>query len=142
MTLHLQNGMKLSTQLVMLVKLFHHSMRLSLIVDKLIPLKKLSRRQASFSLKPWITKGLRNSIKVKNHLYSKFLKTKSELYHAQYKHYRNKLQKLIPISKKYYYGDYFNHFNNDMKKTWKGIKQIISTKSSEFVAPSKIINDD
>ena len=71
--------MKLSTQIVMLVKLFHHSMRLSLIVDKLTPLKKLSRRQASFSLNPWITKGLRNSIKVKNHLYSKFLKTKSEL---------------------------------------------------------------
>ena len=79
---------------------------------------------------------------MKNHLYSKFLKTKSELYHAQYKYYRNKLQKLIPLSKKFYYEDYFNHCNNDMKKTWKGIKQIVSTKSSEFVAPSKIINDD
>ena len=61
---------------------------ISLIVDKHIPLKKLSHKQASFSLKPWLTQVLQNSIRVKNHLYSKFLKTKSEIYHAQYKYYR------------------------------------------------------
>ena len=29
-----------------------------------------------------------------------------------------KLQKLIPLSKKFYYEDYFNNCNNDMKRTW------------------------
>ena len=42
------------------------------IVDKLAPLKQLSKEQTKISCKPWITKGLRTSIRKKNKLYLKF----------------------------------------------------------------------
>ena len=43
------------------------------IVDKLAPLKQLSKEQTKISCKPWITKGLRTSIRKKNKLYLKFM---------------------------------------------------------------------
>ena len=46
------------------------------IVDKHAPLKQLSKKETKISCKPWITKGLRTSIRKKNKLYLKFMKTK------------------------------------------------------------------
>ena len=82
------------------------------------------------------------SIKIKNQLYTKFLKTRSEYYQNQYKIYRNKLKNLIALSKKKYFETYFQKSANDMKSTWKGIKQIISTKFKDFLTPTKIILED
>ena len=76
--------------------------------------------------KPWITKGIRASIKVKNKL---FLSGDN----VKYKLYRNRLNKLIQISKKNYYHNYFNSHN--MKKTWEGINNLLyrNTKSSRQI---------
>ena len=45
--------------------------RLSEIVDKHVPLNKISRRLMKQLSKPWITPGIRKSIKIKNKLYKK-----------------------------------------------------------------------
>ena len=42
---------------------------LNTIVNKHAPMKKLSRRKVNQCSEPWITKGLRTSIKIKNKLY-------------------------------------------------------------------------
>ena len=47
---------------------------LSVLVDKHVPLKKLSKRKAKLLSKPWITKGIRVSIKRKNKFYKLYLK--------------------------------------------------------------------
>ena len=39
------------------------------LIEKYMPRKKLSRKQKRYHQKPWITKGLRNSIKTKDKLY-------------------------------------------------------------------------
>ena len=44
--------------------------KLNQIIDKHIPFKKLSRKEIKFKSKPWITKGLKNSIKLKNKSYT------------------------------------------------------------------------
>ena len=47
------------------------------IIDKHVPLKKVSKRRLLLSAKPWITRGIKISIKIKNSLYKSYLKTKN-----------------------------------------------------------------
>ena len=82
------------------------------------------------------------SIDRKNKLYKKYLKTRSPYLHSKFKFYRNKLNHLLRISKRMYYNDFFNNNINNMKNTWKGIKQIINLNPKSFHAPTKIIKDN
>ena len=49
-------------------------LKLSNIVDKHVPLKKLQRREIKFKSKPWIIPAIKVSIDRKNKLYKKYLK--------------------------------------------------------------------
>jgi len=40
------------------------------VLNKHVPLKTLSKRQERIESKPWLTKGLRRSIRTKNKLYT------------------------------------------------------------------------
>ena len=96
--------------------------KLSEFIDIHIPLKQLSKKDSKLKTKPWITSAIRTSIKIRNNLYKKFLKTKSSYYQTKFKVYRNKLNHLIKISKRIYYNNYFSIHLNDGKRIWKGIK--------------------
>ena len=65
------------------------------IVNKHAPLKALSKRKVKQLCKPWITKGLRVSIRIKNKLYAS-----GDI--SNYKVYRNKICSLTRISKQQY----------------------------------------
>ena len=58
--------------------------------------------------KPWLTQGLKDSIKIKNKLYRKDLKVKSPANEMNYKNYRNKLHHLIKIDEKRNYSELLN----------------------------------
>ena len=60
-----------------------------------------TNRRVQQLTKPWIAKGIRASIKVKNKLYMS-----GE--NAKYKYYRNKISTLTRISKRQFYLNYFN----------------------------------
>ena len=62
------------------------------LINKHAPMKTISNRKAKQLSKPWITKGIRTSIKVKNKLYAS-----SDT--ANYKIYRNKICTLTRLSK-------------------------------------------
>ena len=47
-----------------------------------------------------------------------------------YNLFRNSVTRNIKASKRNYYASYFENCKNNMKKTWKGIREIINTKSS------------
>ena len=91
--------------------------KLNRIVNKHAPIKTISKRKAKQLNKPWITKGLRVSIKKKNELFFSCDKSK-------YKIYRNKILTLSRLSKKLYYHDYFMTNSNDIKRTWEGINYV------------------
>ena len=115
---------------------------LSNIVDKHVPLKKLQKKENKFMSKPWITPAIKVSIGIKNNLYKNYLKTRSLYFHSKFKFYRNKLNHLLRISKRMYYKDFFNNNINNMKNTWKGIRQIVNLKPLSCHAPTKIIKDN
>ena len=63
------------------------------MLDKYLPLKKLTKQKLKFKTKPWVTPGIQKPISIKNKLLTKFiilkeLTLKNEA-HTKYKLYRN-----------------------------------------------------
>lgn len=96
------------------------------ILNRHAPFKNLSERRITQWSKPWITKGIRTAIKIKNNLYMSGN-------HARYKYYRNEISKLTWISKKLYYHEFFNNNLNNLKKTWEGINELLSRKKKTYM---------
>ena len=80
------------------------------LINKHAPLKIPSAHIKRNLSKPWITKGLRRSIKVKNNLMMAGDRD-------AYKLYRNKLTNLIRLSKKLYFHNFFDDNINNIKST-------------------------
>ena len=51
--------------------------RIDTLLEMHAPLKKLNKKERKFLTKPWDTQDLQNSIKKKNNIYSKFVKSKA-----------------------------------------------------------------
>ena len=107
----------------------------SSLFDKHVPLVKLTRKQEKLFAKPWITKGILTSVRVRDKLFKDYLNTsdldlKSYL-HQSYKLYRNRIVSLLRLSKKIHYSNYFILNTANMKKIWIGVRELISSKSTK-----------
>ena len=91
------------------------------LVNKHAPMKTISNRKAKQLSKPWITKGIRISIKVKNKLYASGDTT-------NYKIYRNKICTLTRLSKQQYCSKLFNDNVTNMKKTLEELNNVLTRK--------------
>ena len=91
--------------------------KFNLILDKYLPLKKLTKQKLKFKTKPWITLGLQKPISVKNKLLTKFIKLKEPTLkneaHTKYKLYRNMLATLLKRSKHTHFSSFFQNHVND-----------------------------
>jgi hypothetical protein len=56
---------------------FHN--KISEVIDRHVPLKRLSKREARFKTKPWITNGLKICIAMKNKLYKYYLNRETNI---------------------------------------------------------------
>ena len=99
------------------------------------PLKAPSKRKVKQLCKPWITKSLRVSIRIKNKLYAS-----GDI--SNCKVYRNKICSLTRISKQQYYFKFFNTNLTNMKKTWEGINNILVRKSRNAKPINSIKNSN
>ena len=83
----------------------------------------------------WITNGILASIKQKDSLYKRLLtfpKTNPSYFSikAHFRRYENMLKSLIKQTKKDFLENQFNKFKNDMKNTWRTIKDILNKNKS------------
>jgi hypothetical protein len=101
---------------------------------KCFPLITLKRKYSNN--KPWLTVGLKQSIKRKNILYKRFLNHRTPETENDYKLYRNKVQHLLRVAERNHYHDVISYNKNNLKKTWSVMKSIINkkqvTKRPEF----------
>lgn len=86
------------------------------IIDKHVPIRKLTRKEIKSLSKPWITKGIRVSIKMKDIFYKKYLTSKNQYYLIKYKLYRNQISHLLRVAKQNYYQNYFTVNSKNIKK--------------------------
>ena len=102
--------------------------------NKSFQFKRLSRKRAKD--KPWITAGLKESIKRKHLLYEKFLFDSSEDNKVIYKVFKNKLRSVIRKADT----DYYNTKTQSMKEMWKELGNLLNTKKkSKGNSISKLI---
>ena len=91
------------------------------VINKLAPLRHPNKNIIRNRTKPWITRGLRNSIKKKN----QFLESDDKI---KYKLYRNRITSLTRLSKKMYFHSYFqqgiNMLISNNKKSRKSITNL------------------
>ena len=124
---------------------FFHT-NLKSIYEKSFPLKTF--KVGYLNRKPWLTTGLKNSIKVKNKLYMKSKKYKSEYLDNKYKLYKKQLSKLLKIAEKQHYHHLLESNKRNLKKSWAIIKDVIGKKkiensncNKEFLIDGRIVSD-
>ena len=98
------------------------------LINKYMPQRKLSRKQKSFLYKPWITKGMKVSIKRKNKLYKRSVSCSESIAIQNYKIYRAVLTKIKIQAKQNYYSDLAVRYGNNKSKTWRLINDISKRK--------------
>eukprot|EP00111_Clytia_hemisphaerica_P014232 TCONS_00041923-protein len=114
-------------------------------IDTHAPIKLTNQKHAS-AHKPWVTTGLLKSIKTKDFLYKKFLKSKQQalksIKHQNYKTYKNLLVKLLRKSKNNYYKNYFETHKSNLKLVWKAINEVTNNKSKQDLSPKLVIHNN
>ena len=101
------------------------SKKLQIAYNKSFPLKRLSRQRAKD--KPWITAGLKQSIKQKHLLYQKFVFGRTEENKVAYKTFKNKSRSVIRKAEADYYKEAFSSKSKSIKEMWKELVNLLST---------------
>ena len=112
------------------------------IIDKHMPVRKLTAKERKQTLKPWITPAILAKITTKNKLYKKLTKTKSIETQFQFNKIKNEITSLTRKSKERYYKNYFEKHNKNLRKIWSGIKEIINVKQKSSSLPTCLANKD
>ena len=118
-------------------------------IEKLLniyaPLKKVSNKEHKRIYKLWITNGIIKSITQRKKLFNSYVKCKNSerkiRYFTSYKALRNQINALIKSSKENFYANYFSNNNKNLRKIWKGIKEIINIKSKSNDYPTCITSE-
>jgi hypothetical protein len=105
---------------------FHNS--LSILYDNCFPVKTFKKRYTCN--KPWLSEGLRQSIKNKNWLFRKYIKNHNDDDFVLYKKYRNKLHHILRIAEREHYQELILNNKNNLRKTWAVMKEVINKKKS------------
>ena len=96
------------------------------IYDRSFPLTRVKTRYRNRL--PWLTEGLKNSIKVKNKLCHTSVKHSTSYNISKYKYYKNKLSSILKKEEKMYYQSEIISNKNNLSKVWAIIKQVINRK--------------
>ena len=105
----------------------------------------VSNTKLKETTKPWMTKALLKSIKVKNRIYKQFSKTtnpheKTEI-QKRFKVYRNHGVTFSRICKENYYQEYFEDNRKNADKFWSGIRSITNIKNKKLQNISKTVTN-
>ena len=105
-------------------------------IDKHAPLTKLSRRQLKLYSKPWLTKGIINSIKNKRKMFKSQYILGAEREKSYFEKYINVLTKIKTISKKRYYETKLEEIKSDLRQIWNTIRSVLPTNRKNVTATS------
>ena len=91
--------------------------------------------------KPWLSDGLKKSIKLKNKLFFKQKRTNKTEDINRYKTYRNKLNSLLKRAEKEHYERLLQDNKCNLKKSWSIIKEVINKKKNTNSCSRFVVND-
>ena len=91
------------------------------LIDRYMPLRKMTKNEVKLMFKPWITKDILKSMKERDTLYYKFTHTKDKTKKLEleknYKEAKNKIIENTRKNKKNYFQNFFEKNATDIKNT-------------------------
>jgi hypothetical protein len=102
--------------------LFHDS--ITKVYNQCFPLKQ--KKIGYINKLPWLTEGLKLSIKRKHKLHTSFLKNPTPENNKAYKKFKNKLTHILRIAERNHIQNELKACKSDMRKSWKIIKEVIN----------------
>ena len=96
------------------------------LYDEYFPIKIIKTKDIQ---SPWITTGIKKSLKHKQRLYEKFLKTRCKKAENEYKNYKTLLEQIKKLSARLNFSKLNIKYKNKIKMTWSVIKEAIDKKS-------------
>ena len=109
------------------------------IVNKHAPKKQTLRNKQRLLQKPWISKGILKSIKIKHTMYKTHFLSRDPSKVCEFKKYSNRLNYLKNISKKTNFCKHFDLCEGNLKATWKLIGTLIKRKTKAQSTPLRIV---
>ena len=108
---------------------FHN--KLTQTLDKVSPDKMVTVSKKHTPTDPWMTKGILKSLTRQKSLYLEQIRHKTEASTNKYRTYRNRLKKLIHISKQTYFMNKCKAFKQDSRKLWHLINTTLNNKEAK-----------
>ena len=91
---------------------------INLFLDNHAPIKRCTKKESKFKLKPWINKKIKKMIRVHDNILRKLKRNRSENNLNLYRKFKNQVTVEIKSSKMHYFHDYFSTNSQNMKKLW------------------------
>ena len=111
------------------------------LFEKYFPYIKQSKK--CFKNKPYITNGIKVSIRTRNRLYQKYLNNRSEVNEATWKRFRNKTKIVIRRAEEHYYNKILKNHKNNNRQLWNTFGKILNkNKQKHSKVGSLNINGD
>jgi hypothetical protein len=104
------------------------------------PLKTLKQGYSTKLM--WLTPGLRKSISIKHKLHVTYLKHPTPDNISKYKLYKNRLNKIMKKAERQHYQDELSKCQNNMRKSWAVIKEIINKNRQKSKKIQKLLSID
>ena len=111
------------------------------LYDANIPVVKCKNNRRKTPRLPWVTNAMLKSINKKNELFYKYRKAGTEALKRKYSVYRNTLTSQLRAAKKQYYFAQFQATYNNIKGTWKVIRNVFQ-KTSKVTSIIQMNIDD
>ena len=118
---------------------FEHLRLFKSIYDESFPIIRVKIRYRNRL--PWLSNGLKSSIKLKNKLYRISLKHPTTFNIYKYKQYKNKLTSILKYEEKQFYQRQIIENKNNLRKVWAVIKQVINRNKNSKISDQFIMND-
>ena len=109
------------------------------VYDKCFPLRTI--KCGYKTRKPWLSEGLKRSIKTKNKLFHWKQKTKRLEHETIYKKYRNKLNKLLLMAERKHYEQCLEENKCNLKGSWRVLNDIIHKKKDVSSCSRFLVNN-
>ena len=100
------------------------------IINNNAPFKILSKKETKQRQKPWVTKSIIQSIKIRNIYYKKYMKTQEMFWYDRYKYYKSKITMLLRKSKQNHLRKFFQENQLNSKVLWGKINELLNKKKS------------
>ena len=112
------------------------------LIDKYMPRMKLSNNKRKNPDEPWITSGIKKSIKTKAQLHKKAIRSCSTTDWQKYKSFQNMLTKIKHKAEQLYYRNLSILYGQNKSKTWKLVNEISKRKRKSNIAIKSLIDKD